>query len=105
LKFGKVTEMANAPTDPPGQGPDTAGADTVLILRPYPVRVGQRITIEAGPRRGDWEIIEVGDRRLRLRCPISHKELDCDRFCYVVTEAAGIPWPHHHQSSATSQPV
>lgn len=86
--------MANAPTYSPAGEPDAARGDTVLILRPYPVRVGQKITIEAGPRRGDWEIIEVGERKLRLRCPISHQELDCDRFCYVVTEAAGIPWPH-----------
>jgi hypothetical protein len=88
--------MAKAPTDSPARGPGPAGEDTVLILRPYPVRVGQKITIEAGPRRGDWEIIGVGDRKLRLRCPISGKELDCDWFCYVVTEAAGIPWPHQH---------
>ncbi len=88
--------MTNAPTDSPAREPDAAGGDTVLIMRPYPVRVGQKITIEAGPRRGDWEIIGVGERKLRLRCPISHKELDCDWFCYVVTEAAGVPWPHQH---------
>jgi len=91
-----VTAMSNPPNDPPVQGPDGADRDTVLILRPYPVRVGQKITIEDGPRRGDWEIVGVGDRKLRLRCPISHKELDSDWFCYVVTEAAGIPWPHRH---------
>jgi len=56
-----VTGMSNAPTDPPAQGPDGAAGDTVLILLPYPVRVGQKITIEAGPRRGDWEIIGVGE--------------------------------------------
>jgi hypothetical protein len=88
--------MSNHPIDTSATGPDDVAGDTVLILRPYPVRVGQKITIEAGPRRGDWEIIGVGDRKLRLRCPISRKELDCDWFCYVVTEAAGIPWPHQH---------
>ena len=92
----KGTKVSNPPNDSPATGPDSAAGDTVLILRPYPVRVGQKITIEGGPRRGDWEIIEVGDRKLRLRCPVSRKELDCDRFCYVVTEAAGIPWPHQH---------
>ena len=91
-----MTDIFDTPSDPPAQGPAGAAGDTVLILRPYPVRVGQKITIEAGPRRGDWEIIGVDDRKLRLRCPISHKELDCDRFCYVVTEAAGIPWHHRH---------
>jgi hypothetical protein len=88
--------MSSVPTDPPANGPDGAAGDTVLILRPYPVRVGQKIFIDGGPRRGDWEIIGVGDWQLRLRCPISHKEIDCDRFCYVVTEAARIPWPHQH---------
>jgi hypothetical protein len=88
--------MSSGPTDPPAKGQPGAAGDTVLILRPYPVRVGQKIFIDGGPRRGDWEIIGVGDRKMRLRCPISHKEVDCDRFCYVVTEAAGIPWPHKH---------
>ena len=88
--------MSGTSSDPPSKGLEGTAGDRVLILRPYPVRVGQKITIEAGPRRGDWEIIGVGDRQLRLRCPISHKELDCDWFCYVVTEATGIPWPHRH---------
>ncbi len=96
MSAGELEVRTSDPTDSPAGGPDPAGGDSVLILRPYPVRVGQKITIEAGPRRGDWEIIGVGERKLRLRCPISHKELDCDRFCYVVTEAAGIPWPHQH---------
>ena len=74
--MGKETEVSNTPTDPPAKGPDGAAGDTVLILRPYPVRVGQKITIEGGPRRGDWEIVGVGDRKLRLRCPISSKDLD-----------------------------
>ena len=56
-----MTEMSNTPTDPPARGPAGAAGDTVLILRPYPVRVGQKITIEVGPRRGDWEIIVVGE--------------------------------------------
>jgi hypothetical protein len=89
-----VIEMANASNDSPAREADAAGGDTALILRPYPVRVGQKITIQAGPRRGDWEIIGVGDGKLRRCGPISHQELDCDWFCSVVTEAAGIPWPH-----------
>ena len=56
-----MTEMSNTPNDPTAKGSDGAAGDTVLILRPYPVRVGQKITIEAGPRRGDWEIIGVGE--------------------------------------------
>jgi hypothetical protein len=84
--------MTGSPLNGP-QAHDAEG-DTVLVLRPYPVRVGQKIFIEAGPRHGDWEIIEVGDRQLKLRCPVSHKIIETERFCYVVQEAAGVPWPH-----------
>ena len=65
-----MTEMSNTPTDSSAKGPDGAAGDTVLILRPYPVRVGQKITIEAGPRRGDWEIIGVGE--LVAQAALSH---------------------------------
>jgi hypothetical protein len=82
--------MSSSPSD----SPINPGEDKVLVLRPYPVRLGQKIYIEAGPRHGDWQIIEVSDRKMKLRCPISQREIECDRFCYVVTEAADIPWPH-----------
>ena len=75
-----MTEMSNAPLIP-AKGPDGRGYVLICALSGPG---GAEITIEAGPRRGDWEIIGVGDRKLRLRCPISHKELDCDWFCYVV---------------------
>jgi hypothetical protein len=91
-----VTEIANGPGDFSGPGQIDATGDRVLILRPYPVHVGQKLFIEAGPRRGDWEVIGVGDRQIRLRCPVSHKEIDCDWFCYVVTEATDRPWPQAH---------
>jgi len=42
----------------------------VLIFRPYPFQVGQKIFIESGPRRGDWEVLALGDQKVRLRCPI-----------------------------------
>jgi hypothetical protein len=86
-----MTKMPQNDSDERNWGP---GGDAVLVLRPYPLRVGQKIFIESGPRHGDWEIIEVGDRKIKLRCPVSHKEVETDRFCYVVEEASGIPWPH-----------
>jgi hypothetical protein len=86
-----MTIMPHRNPDERNSGP---AGDAVLVLRPYPVRVGQKIFIEAGPRHGDWEIIAVGDRKIKLRCPISRKEVETDRFCYVVEEASGIPWPH-----------
>jgi hypothetical protein len=56
----------------------------VLIFRPYPLQVGQKIFIESGPRRGDWEVLALGDQKVRLRCPISQREMEWNRFCYLV---------------------
>jgi hypothetical protein len=69
---------------------------TVMIFRPYPLRVGQKIFIAGGPRSGDWEVIGVGPEKIRLRCPVSHREVEWVPFCYLVEEKAGEPWPHGH---------
>ena len=66
---------------------------TVAVFEPYSFKVGQKIHIEEGPRRGDWEVIGVTDRKVRLRCPISLREVEWDRFCYFVKEGEGIEWP------------
>ena len=42
----------------------------VAMFRPYPFQVGQKINIETGPRKGDWEVIGVSDRKVKLRCPV-----------------------------------
>ena len=68
--------------------------DKVAIFRPYPFRAGQKIHIEGGPRRGDWEVIAVGEKKIKLRCPISQREFDWNRFCYFVEEQKGTAWPH-----------
>jgi len=65
----------------------------VLIFRPYPFEVGQKIFIESGPRHGDWEVLALGDHKIRLRCPVSHREVEWDRFCYLVDERNDL-WPH-----------
>jgi hypothetical protein len=67
--------------------------EKVLIFRPYPFRIGQKIFIESGPREGDWEVLASGDRKVRLRCPISHREVEWDLFCYLVEERNDV-WPH-----------
>ena len=67
---------------------------TVAIFRPYPFQVGQKIYIEDGPRRGDWEVVGLSDRKVKLRCPHSGREVEWDRFCYFVEDADDIPWPH-----------
>jgi hypothetical protein len=65
----------------------------VLIFRPYPLQVGQKIFIESGPRRGDWEVVALGNQKVKLRCPISQREVEWDRFGYFVEECHDI-WPH-----------
>ncbi|MGB5231705.1 MAG: hypothetical protein WBN83_09330 [Desulfoprunum sp.] len=73
---------------------DGEGAkSSYLVFKPYPLQVGHRIFIESGPRRGDWKVIGLSDRKIRLRCPFSGREVEWDRFCYLVEEKHG-PWPH-----------
>ena len=66
---------------------------SVTLFRPCPMEVGQKIHIDGGPRGGDWEIIAVGDRKVKLRCPVSFREVEWDRFCYFVEEQQGREWP------------
>ena len=67
---------------------------SVIIFRPYPFKVGQKIYIEDGPRGGDWEVVGVSERKVKLRCPISKREFECNWFCYFMEESADSPWPH-----------
>jgi len=64
----------------------------VTVFKPYDFRVGQKIRIEDGKRAGDWEVIGVDDRNVKLRCPLSGKEFEWARFCYVVEERED-EWP------------
>jgi len=65
----------------------------VTLFKTYPVRKGQKIRIEDSKRSGDWEIIEVTENKMTLKCPISEKELTVDRFCFLVQELENEPWP------------
>ena len=64
----------------------------VTVFEPYPFSLGQKLRIEGGPRAGDWEVIGVTDRKVKLRCPISGREVEWDRFCYFVEEREQ-EWP------------
>lgn len=66
---------------------------TVVFFKPYPFVVGDKIHIEEGPRRGDWEVIGVAERKVKLRCPVSLKEFEWDRFCYFAGQRHNVPWP------------
>ncbi len=67
---------------------------TVFMFQPFDFQPGQKITIQSGPRRGDWEVIECSERKVKLRCPISRKEVEWDRFCYLFEKRDKEPWPH-----------
>ena len=67
----------------------------VTIFAPYPFEVGQKIRINGGPRNGDWEVVNVSEHKVTLRCPITHREFKWERFCYFVEEKDNEPWPSH----------
>jgi len=67
----------------------------VTVFHPYPLQVGQKINITSGPRRGDWLVIGVDERKMRLRCPVSGREVEWDRFCCLVEEREQEEWPAH----------
>ncbi len=65
----------------------------VAVFHPYPFTVGEKIRIEGPRRRGDWEVMVVGEKTVTLRCPISHREFEWDTFCYLVSEEKDAVWP------------
>ena len=66
---------------------------TVTIFTPFDFESGQKIHIEKGPRKGDWEVIGVTERKIRLRCPVSLREFEWNRFCYHTGEKTFHTWP------------
>jgi len=65
----------------------------VTLFKSYPLAVGQKIRIEDSPREGDWEVAALSRHKVTLRCPISQKEIVCDRFCYFMEEKGNFIWP------------
>ena len=66
--------------------------EQIAFFRSYPFEVGQKINIEDGPRKGDWEILDYDGNKLTLRCPVSNIKISCTQFCYFVDEAVQ-EWP------------
>jgi len=64
----------------------------VAIFRPYPLAPSQKIHIQDGPRRGDWEVLACDEKSLRVRCPVSGRELDWKPFYALVGEKE-TEWP------------
>ncbi len=65
----------------------------VAIFKPYPFQIGQKIRIDGSTRGGDWEVADITESKVTLRCPISKKEYIWDRFCYFAEEKDDAPWP------------
>ena len=65
----------------------------VTLFKSYPFAIGQKIRIENSPREGDWEVIALSRHKVTLRCPISKKEIEADRFCYLLEEKKNFTWP------------
>ncbi len=69
------------------------GKHDVVVFKPYPFKVGEKLNIEDGPRRGDWEVIGISEHKVKLRCPVSFREFEWSRFCYFVEDRKGAIWP------------
>ncbi|PHR30095.1 MAG: hypothetical protein COA36_01550 [Desulfotalea sp.] len=65
----------------------------VHVFKQYPFAVGDKIRIEDGRRKGDWEVAEIQEHKVVLRCPISKKEFSWNKFCYLATKEDGVIWP------------
>lgn len=65
----------------------------VTIFKRYPFVKGQKIRIMGGKRQGDWEVVDLSETKVTLRCPISHRQFEWDRFCYLAEERENEPWP------------
>lgn len=65
----------------------------VTVFKPYPFRKGQKIRIEGSRRQGDWEVIEVTESKMTLKCPVSFREFTWDRFCCLHEEQSQVEWP------------
>jgi len=64
----------------------------VTVFKPYSFKKGQKIRIEGSKRSGDWEVVNLSDTKVTLRCPISKQEVNWARFCYFVEDKT-MAWP------------
>jgi hypothetical protein len=65
----------------------------VALFKLYPFEVGHKIRIEDGVRQGDWEVIDVSQDKVRLRCPVSGRQFEWHLFCFFVEEREKEVWP------------
>lgn len=65
------------------------------MFAPYPFTLGEKIRIASGNRQGDWEVIGLSADLVRLRCPVSGREVNWPQFCYQVGKV-NQEWPQPH---------
>jgi len=65
----------------------------VTVFKEYPLQMGQKIHIVDGSRHGDWLVVKIGSRKIRLRCPVSGVEIECDRIFFFFEERRQEKWP------------
>lgn len=65
----------------------------VTTFRLAPLEAGQKIRILEGPRRGDWLVLDVDGKKMRLKCPVSGREVEWDRFASFAATLENAEWP------------
>ena len=65
----------------------------VTVFKPFDFTLGQKIRIDGGKRRGDWEVVGIEEKTITLRSPISNKEFTWNKFCYEVNQEFDAQWP------------
>ena len=63
----------------------------VTIFKPYPFQVGQKIRIEGSTRGGDWEVANITERKVSLRCPYPIRNIH--GICSVISRKRGMILP------------
>jgi len=71
----------------------TGNKHKVTVFTPFEFHTGQKIHIETGPRKGDWEVVGITEKKVRLKCPVSLREFEWNRFCYQIGESNFDTWP------------
>ncbi len=65
----------------------------VIVFKEYPFKVGQKIHIVDGFRRGDWLVTGFSERKIQLRCPVSGVEIECDKPFFFAEKRRLPEWP------------
>ena len=65
----------------------------VLVFKEFPLEIGQKIHIADGFRHGDWLVTGSSERKIQLRCPVSGKEIVCEKTFFFAEKKLQGKWP------------